>query len=89
MGKPVLFYQFDEAEFREKQYQEGYFNYHDNPLGKWADTQQKVVWLLEDMLKNNYRPTPEQIEQYFPVRDTNNSKRCYDAITDIQKSKRR
>ena len=89
MGKPVLFYQFDEAEFREKQYQEGYFNYHDNPLGKWADTQKKVLWLLDDMLENNYRPTLEQIDQYFPVRDTNNSKRCYDAIIDIQKSKRR
>ena len=36
MCKPIIFYQFDENEFRQKQYGEGYFDYHKSIFGEWA-----------------------------------------------------
>ena len=33
MKKPVIFYQFDEEEFRSFHYEEGWFDYHNNPFG--------------------------------------------------------
>ena len=34
MGKPVIYYQFDEDEFRKNHYQEGYFSYREHGFGR-------------------------------------------------------
>lgn len=85
MGKPVLFFQFDEDEFRQKQYQKGFFDYHDNPLGKWAGTQDALLDRLDQMLGSGYRPRLEDIDRFFPYRDGRNSERCYEAIKGLSK----
>ena len=43
--------QFDEKKFRAGQYNEGYFNYHNNPYSLWADDSNKLINNLENMSK--------------------------------------
>ncbi|MBO5889664.1 MAG: CDP-glycerol glycerophosphotransferase family protein, partial [Clostridia bacterium] len=79
--KPVLFYQFDEKVFREKQYAEGYFNYHETPLGKWADTKENLLKNLDNLL--SYKEpfiSDEEYGKIFPYNDNKNSERIYNAI---------
>lgn len=84
MRKPVLFYQFDETEFREKQYAQGYFDYHDTVLGKWTDDEEKLLDLFEESLQKGTPLTDESvIKEFFPLWDDNNSKRIYDAIKEV------
>lgn len=84
MRKPVIFYQFDEAEFREKQYQLGFFDYHDTVLGEWTDNRDELITLLEKQLESGIPLLSEEtIRAFFPSRDENNCKRTYDAIKDL------
>lgn len=81
MRKPVIFYQFDEKEFREKQYEEGYFNYHDTVLGEWSGELTDTLALLEKQLEQGMPLLSEEtLRQFFPLWDTNNSERIYEAI---------
>lgn len=79
MKKPVLFYQFDEEEFRRKQYKQGYFDYHDNPLGKWSSELSECLKLLDEQLKNNC-PQNDNIKEFFEVYDDKNCDRNYQAV---------
>jgi DNA mismatch repair ATPase MutS len=76
MKKPVLFYQFDEKVFREKQYAEGYFNYRETPLGKWADTKENLLMNLDNLLSHK-EPfiSDEEYGKIFPYNDNKNSER--------------
>lgn len=84
MRKPVIFYQFDEKEFREKQYAEGYLNYHDTILGEWTDNLQELWGVLEKKIKEDFpRLNQEIITEVFPYYDTDNCKRTYEAICNL------
>ncbi len=80
MKKPVLFYQFDEEEFRLKQYSEGYLNYKQTPLGKWTDNLQDLLANLEDIIKNTDSFGIALYDKIFPYNDKCNSKRIYEEI---------
>ncbi len=89
MRKPVLFYQFDEQEFRQKQYSQGYFDYKDNPLGKWTDDKDTLFSLLEESLKNKNPLIDKEITaQFFPYIDTKNSERIFNAIKELERKKK-
>lgn len=79
MKKPVIFYQFDENEFRQRQYQEGYFDYHNNPLGMWSGGLDSCLDILENQLKQNVK-TNDNISDFFTLYDSNNCKRIYHSI---------
>ena len=84
MLKPVIFYQFDEEEFRARQYSEGYLDYHKTNLGLWTDSLDGVLDYLKKSLNENIPQTKEEdIKEDFPVRDNNNSRRIYEAIKSI------
>lgn len=86
MRKPVIFYQFDEQEFRQKQYEEGYFDYHDTMLGKWSDNLDDLLNCFEDELKSGCRMIDEDvIKTIFPMWDTKNSERTYNEIKALKK----
>lgn len=83
MKKPVLFYQFDEEEYRKKQYQEGYFDYSDNPFSIRHVDSASVLSALEKQIENGYEPDARFLdghEEYFPLFDRNNCERAYAAI---------
>lgn len=84
MCKPVIFYQFDEKEFRKKQYAEGYLDYHNTVLGSWSDNLDGALSLLENVLAGGIKPVDEEvIRQFFPLRDKENCKRTYESIISI------
>lgn len=89
MKKPIVFYQFDEKEFREHQYEEGYFDYHSNPLGDWAGKLDDALKLVEEYLKTDYQHKHlKELENYFKYNDNKNCERTYFAIKEINKKKK-
>lgn len=84
MQKPILFYQFDEVKFRQRQYKEGYFNYHTTPLGKWSDTENDLLKNIEDTISKEYAfLSEEKSKKIFAYLDMNNCKRVYQMIKEI------
>ncbi len=84
MRKPVIFYQFDEAEFREKQYQQGFLDYHDTVLGEWTDNRDELIYLLGKQIESGIPLLAEEtIRSFFPWHDEGNCKRTYDAIKEL------
>lgn len=79
MKKPVIFFQFDEEEYRTNQYKEGYFDYHDNTIGEWSDNKDDLLKILVMNVNNGFH-AKENIIEYFEMRDQNNSKRNYEAV---------
>lgn len=91
MKKPVIFYQFDEEEYRAKQYQEGYFNYTDNPFSIRYTDRKSVISALERTVMNEFNVGPDFLKghaEYFPLYDTLNCDRTYTAIKNMEKGVR-
>ncbi len=84
MRKPVIFYQFDEKAFREKQYEEGFFDYHNSVLGKWADDSDSVISFMESALTEDCAGlSQDDIKTFFPLWDSDNCLRIYDCIKSL------
>ncbi|CAM2810409.1 CDP-glycerol glycerophosphotransferase family protein [Erysipelothrix tonsillarum] len=86
MNKPVIYYQFDQREFREKQYQEGYFNYEKNGFGPVVTHKENVFSSLNKIIENNCELEKiyiDRIDDFFCYRDKNNSKRITSAILEF------
>ena len=81
MCKPVIFYQFDEAEFRRRQYNRGFFDYRDTPLGTFVSDESSLLASLEDKVKDGIKRTDEEIiKKIFVYRDDKNNERIYNAV---------
>ena len=86
LNKPVIYYQFDEAEFRKYHYSEGYFDYIRDGFGPVCESEEQLLSSLgkclgEDArLSEKYRP---RVERFFPLRDDKNSERTFEAIKGI------
>lgn len=80
MQKPVLYYQFDEARFREAQYAEGYFSYRGAGLGSVTVTLDETLDSLDAVYARGLSPTPEFLaahKEFFEIYDKNNCERTY------------
>lgn len=83
MKKPVVFYQFDYDEFRKTGYEEGYFNYRDNPFAKSYPDSEGVIEELDRILANDCKVSDGFLQahrEYFPYYDANNSERIYQLL---------
>ena len=86
MEKPMIFYQFDEADFRKQHYGKGYFTYETDAFGKVVFEENDVLSELEIILENNAKISQEyldRINNFFTLRDTHNSERNFNAISEI------
>ena len=80
MKKPVIFYQFDEETFRKYHYEEGWFDYHNNPFGTSYRRCDDVLEALEACVKARYAVSPAFAEAHareFTRYDRDNSARIY------------
>ena len=83
MGKPEVFYQFDEERYRASHFKKGYFDYDSDAFGKVCrseeDTVKETISILESgcSLSQVYR---QRADEFFTLRDTNNSKRVFEEI---------
>ncbi len=86
MKKPIIFYQFDEIQYRKYQYQQGYFDYNNNPFSIPAHTYQEALNTLTDILEKDSKldiPYLTAHEKYFKLYDANNCARTYQAIKNM------
>lgn len=84
MKKPVIFYQFDEEEFRSYHYEEGWFDYHNNSFGESYKTSEEVLQALEKLICDNYKVSEEfeiAHKKEFRFYDRYNSKRVYEVLS--------
>lgn len=85
MKKPIVFYQFDYEMFRQGQYEEGYFDYPNNPFGKGLQDIDSVIGEIERFLNNGFSVSKEFMEahrSFFPLYDSENCKRVFDVVQD-------
>ena len=89
MRKPIIYYLFDYERYRSEHYAAGWYDYF-NGLGSVAATEAECVDLISAILKEHcqmpeiYRKRAEQMFQYA---DSNNCKRVYEAICEVEKRK--
>ena len=82
-GKPVIYYQFDEEEYRKYLYAEGYFSYRRDGFGPVVETQEALLASLTACAEAGFALPEEyakRIERFFPMRDDKNCERTYQAI---------
>ena len=83
LEKPELYYQFDETEFRQYHYKQGYFDYRRDGFGPVCTTEDALLQALETALQHGMEMPPEykaRVAAFFPLRDTQNCARTYEAI---------
>ena len=86
MKKPIIFYQFDLEDFRKGQYQEGYFDYQNNPFGKSCYELRDLMDEFKRIVEREYQCDDRYLEahkEYFPYYDSNNCERVYEAVKKI------
>lgn len=87
MNKPIVYYQFDEIEFREKHLAKGYFDYRDDGFGQVVDNENDVVKKIIEIVNNNYIDKEEYIERrrnFFEIKDNKNCYRIYKSIIESE-----
>lgn len=83
MLKPIIYFQFDKEEFRSKQYIEGYFSYEKNGFGPVVEKTDEVVEKIIMFMKGNIeKEYINRMNNFFEKRDSNNSKRIYQILSD-------
>ena len=91
MHKPVVYYQFDYEDFYSKHYQHGFFDHGRNGFGPVAKTEEGVLSEVRSSIASGFQLTPSyesRIELFFPLRDSNNCERIYNAIVNKQNEKK-
>lgn len=82
MHKTVVFFQFDYDEFHQKHYQEGYFDFK-HSFAEWSCDIATLLYIIQNQIKQGCELSEEKraiIDQYFPLYDTHNSERIYQAV---------
>lgn len=87
MQKPVLYYQFDEDEYRAHHYKQGYFDYRRDGFGEVTTEEAELIELLDQYLSQGCCLKPrykQRIEGFFPLHDDKNCKRIYEEILKLK-----
>lgn len=85
--RPVIYYQFDEKEFREKQYSQGYFDFEKNGFCPVISTEKRLVECIKDIVSKEYALQGKYLDRittFYPIRDNNNSERIFNKILDME-----
>lgn len=86
MRKPVVFFQYNEEEFRTGHYKEGYFNYKRDGFGEIAKTKEAVINSLRGIIDNGLNPDElylGRMNSFFAFNDRENCRRNYEAICNL------
>ena len=90
LRKPVVYYQFDEEEFRKYHYQKGYFDFRRDGFGPVCTTQEALLGALTESFENGMEMQTEYVqrtERFFPLHDGNNCRRTFEAIARLKERK--
>ncbi len=92
MNKPVIYYQFDESEYRARQYASGYFDYRTMGFGPVIESEDPLIHEIERQIKRNYRNKAKftsNSSKFFGNKDAGNSERIFNHLYQSEKSKKR
>lgn len=87
IGRPVIYDQFDEAEFRAMHYQKGYFDYDRDGFGPVCRTEQALLLQLRACVERNFEMEGcyrDRAQRFFPMRDSDNCLRTYEAVLSLE-----
>ena len=88
MNKPVIYYQFDESEYRRLLYKEGYFSYKRDGLGPVVNSLDALLEAIHTCADGGFAQPPvyrERVSRCFPMRDDQNCERTYRAILTLKR----
>lgn len=81
MRKPLIYYQFDQNRFYSKHLNRGYFYHERDGFGEVVyDEEELIKVLLSSNSFENKKEYLSRVDNFFPLNDTNNSKRVFNAI---------
>lgn len=89
MEKPIIYYQFDQEEFRKIHYKEGYFSYDKHGFGPVVKTEDALLDTLLASAQDDFRMEEEyhdRLDAFFPIRDEKNCERTYQALCGLMKN---
>ena len=81
--RPIIFYQFDEKQYREQQLQEGYFSYKNDGFGEICQDSESVIDKIKYYAENNFNIEEvynARMDKFFERKDDNNCKRVFEKI---------
>jgi len=87
MKKPIIFFQFDEKDFRRYHYEEGWYSYRDSGFGDVCTEASEVIGTLRKYVQNGYKVSDEYLNEHretFTLYDTLNSERIYEAVRSLK-----
>ena len=91
LGKPVIYYQFDEDEFWAKHsYEKGTFDYRRDGLGEVVTKHEELKELILEYVENDCcvkSVYSERMQHFFCYRDNKNSERVYQMICKLLSNK--
>ena len=79
MKKPLIYYQYG----NDYNFDEGYFKYKTMGFGEVVSTQEELMSIIEDYLKNDCKMKDEyesRVDNFYKYEDKNNCERVYRAI---------
>ena len=88
MKKPIIYFQFDQEEYRSKQYEEGYFNYNRNGFGDVITDEKSTIIKIEEYIENDYKIEKKymnRMNNFFELNDSNNSERIFKILEENKK----
>lgn len=81
MKKPVIYFQFDYKEYREKQYQDGYYDYKKDGFGPVCENKNDVVKKFINIYENGIeKKYLMRMSNFFELKDKKNSERIYNLL---------
>lgn len=82
---PLIYFQFDKEYFEKNHYKPGYFKYEKDGFGRICTMPEQVVELLKQyMVKPKMeKKFSNRVDKFYAYTDKNNSRRVFDAITEI------
>ncbi len=87
MGKPVVYYQFDEEKFFDGHYQKGYFSYRKDGFGKVVREESELLDELKLIIDRGCTMDVEykkRREDFFDLIDSKNCERNFNAILSLE-----
>ncbi len=83
MNKPLIYYQFDYAEFRKGHLQKGYFSYLNDGFGPVTEDEYSTINCIKDILNNGQsQKYIDRVNSFFELKDQKNCERIYLKLTE-------
>jgi CDP-glycerol glycerophosphotransferase (TagB/SpsB family) len=86
MKKPLVYYQFDQVEYRTKHYREGYFSFAADGFGEVVMDEAALLAAVETTVRGGFQMEElyqQRVDDTFAYRDTGSCERVYQAIEEM------